>query len=63
MHHSTACEQALSDMFPDIPQQTLTTIWRNSGKDLSAAVDEALTLASLGNDNENGEMLVLYLFS
>eukprot|EP00903_Cladosiphon_okamuranus_P005644 g5610.t1 len=41
--------KVLSDMFPDIPQQTLTSILQSCGGSVSTAVDEALTLTSLGN--------------
>lgn len=46
--------QVLFDMFPDMPQQTLTSILQSCGGNVSAAVDEALTLASLGNGSELG---------
>lgn len=48
-------KQVLFDMFPDTPHQTLATIWRNCGEDFSTALDEALTVASLGNADEQGE--------
>lgn len=41
-------------MFPDTPHHTLSLIWQNCGGDLSAAVDEALTLASLDNAGGHG---------
>ncbi|CBJ25693.1 conserved unknown protein [Ectocarpus siliculosus] len=44
--------KVLFDMFPDTPHQTLATIWRNCGEDFSTALDEALTVASLGNADE-----------
>lgn len=43
-------------MFPDLPDQTLTSVWRNCGGDFSAAVDEALTISSLDNFNAEGEL-------
>lgn len=42
-------------MFPDLPGQTLSSVWRNNGGDFSAAVDEALTISSLDNFNVEGE--------
>lgn len=41
-------------MFPDTPHHTLSLIWENCGGDLSAAVDEALTLASLHSASGHG---------
>lgn len=47
--------KVLFEMFPDLPDHTLSSIWQNCAGDLSAAVDEALTISSLDNLNEEGE--------
>lgn len=40
-------EQVLFEMFPDLPDETLSSVWRRCNSDFSAAVDEALTISSL----------------
>lgn len=54
--------KVLLDMFPNLPEQALLSILRNSQGDFSAAVDEALTIASLGNPCDAGEATKAYRF-
>ena len=55
MRCAWAIKKALFEMFPDLPDRTLSSVWRNCGGDFSAAVDEALTISSLDNFNAEGE--------
>ena len=56
---SAVCTKALFEMFPDLSDQTLSSVWRNCGGDFSAAVDEALTISSLDDFNVEGELKVV----
>lgn len=56
--------QVFFDMFPAIPRQTLASIWQNCQRDFSVALDEALTISSLGTASEQGGCsLVLQAFN
>lgn len=42
-------------MFPGIPKQIVHSVWESCQGDFSAAVDEALTITSLGTYDDQGE--------
>lgn len=54
--------KVLLDMFPNLPEQALLSILQNSQGDFSAAVDEALTIASFGSPSDAGEATKAYQF-
>lgn len=54
--------KVLLDMFPNLPEEALLSILQNYQGDFSAAVDEALTITSLGNSSDAGEVTKAYQF-